>query len=43
MDLIRAVIVGAQGTPYHDCLFVFDLQLPQEFPFVPPVSFLNNK
>ncbi|KAL2611996.1 hypothetical protein R1flu_023688 [Riccia fluitans] len=37
MDLIRAVIVGAAGTPYHDGLFVFDIYLPPEYPGVPPV------
>ncbi|KAG0566839.1 hypothetical protein KC19_7G091700, partial [Ceratodon purpureus] len=42
MDLMRAVIVGAQGTPYHDGLFVFDLQLPQEFPLVPPVVYYHS-
>jgi ubiquitin-conjugating enzyme E2 O len=24
MDLIRAVMTGPEGTPYHDNLFVFD-------------------
>ncbi|RLN27645.1 putative ubiquitin-conjugating enzyme E2 23 [Panicum miliaceum] len=28
MDLLRVVMVGASGTPYHDGLFFFDLQLP---------------
>ncbi|KAF5180262.1 Ubiquitin-conjugating enzyme e2 z [Thalictrum thalictroides] len=36
MDLIRAVIVGAYGTPYQDGLFVFDFHLPPEYPQVPP-------
>jgi ubiquitin-conjugating enzyme E2 O len=35
MDLLRAVIVGASGTPYHDGLFFFDLQLPPSFPATP--------
>jgi ubiquitin-protein ligase len=38
MDLIRAVIVGASGTPYQDGLFFFDFHLPPEFPQAPPVS-----
>lgn len=38
MDLLRAVIVGAYGTPYQDGLFFFDFHLPQEYPDVPPVS-----
>lgn len=40
MDLIRAVIIGAPGTPYHDGLFFFDIFLPPEYPQIPPVSFL---
>lgn len=38
MDLLRAVIVGAPGTPYHDGLFFFDIYLPPEYPHEPPVS-----
>lgn len=41
MDLLRAVIVGAYGTPYQDGLFFFDFHLPPEYPDVPPVSMLN--
>uniref|UniRef100_A0A2P2JDJ1 Uncharacterized protein MANES_04G071900 n=1 Tax=Rhizophora mucronata TaxID=61149 RepID=A0A2P2JDJ1_RHIMU len=37
MDLLRAVIVGAYGTPYQDGLFFFDFQLPPEYPDVPLV------
>lgn len=37
MDLMRSVIVGAAGTPYHDGLFFFDLHLPPEYPNVPPL------
>ncbi|KAK4797800.1 hypothetical protein SAY86_030126 [Trapa natans] len=36
MDLLRAVIVGACGTPYQDGLFFFDFQLSPEYPDVPP-------
>ncbi|KAM7258672.1 hypothetical protein ACFE04_014413 [Oxalis oulophora] len=36
MDLLRAVIVGAYGTPYQDGLFFFDFHLPYEYPDVPP-------
>ncbi|OEL19716.1 putative ubiquitin-conjugating enzyme E2 23 [Dichanthelium oligosanthes] len=36
MDLLRAVIVGASGTPYHDGLFFFDLHLPPSYPATPP-------
>ncbi|KAF8411150.1 hypothetical protein HHK36_003693 [Tetracentron sinense] len=36
MDLLRAVIVGAAGTPYHDGLFFFDVFFPPDYPNVPP-------
>ncbi|KAG2328235.1 hypothetical protein Bca52824_010963 [Brassica carinata] len=37
MDLMRAVIVGAEGTPYHDGLFFFDIHFPDTYPSVPPI------
>ncbi|KAF8083574.1 hypothetical protein N665_0765s0016 [Sinapis alba] len=37
MDLLRAVIVGADGTPYHDGLFFFDIFFPDSYPSVPPM------
>ncbi|RLM99779.1 hypothetical protein C2845_PM06G29540 [Panicum miliaceum] len=37
MDLLRAVMVGASGMPYHDGLFFFDLQLPPSYPATPPL------
>ncbi|KAI4321872.1 hypothetical protein MLD38_035203 [Melastoma candidum] len=36
MDLLRAVIVGAEGTPYHDGLFFFDIHFPSDYPSGPP-------
>ncbi|KAF5730673.1 Ubiquitin-conjugating enzyme 25 putative isoform 1 [Tripterygium wilfordii] len=36
MDLLRAVIMGAQCTPYHDGLFFFDVFFPSGYPGVPP-------
>ncbi|KAG4929413.1 hypothetical protein AAZX31_17G033400 [Glycine max] len=36
IDLLRAVIVGAAGTPYHDGLFFFDIAFPHDYPFHPP-------
>ncbi|KAL5712943.1 (E3-independent) E2 ubiquitin-conjugating enzyme [Ranunculus cassubicifolius] len=36
MDLLRAVIVGAAGTPYHDGLFFFDVSFPSTYPNEPP-------
>jgi ubiquitin-conjugating enzyme E2 O len=37
MDLLRAVIMGPAGTPYHDGLFFFDIYFPSQYPSVPPV------
>lgn len=37
IDLLRAAIVGAQGTPYHDGLFFFDIAFPSDYPAKPPV------
>ncbi|XP_042441451.1 probable ubiquitin-conjugating enzyme E2 23 [Zingiber officinale] len=37
MDLIRAAIIGADGTPYQNGIFFFDLYLPPDYPKVPPV------
>lgn len=42
MDLLRAVIVGPAGTPYHDGLFVFDAFFPSDYPSVPPVCLVGN-
>uniref|UniRef100_A0A7N0TJH8 E2 ubiquitin-conjugating enzyme n=1 Tax=Kalanchoe fedtschenkoi TaxID=63787 RepID=A0A7N0TJH8_KALFE len=39
MDLLRAVIIGPAGTPYHDGLFTFDAVFPHEYPAVPPMVF----
>ncbi|XP_021754876.1 probable ubiquitin-conjugating enzyme E2 26 [Chenopodium quinoa] len=36
MDLLRAVIVGADGTPYHDGLFFFDVNFSATYPNKPP-------
>lgn len=36
MDLLRAVIIGADGTPYHDGLFFFDVLFPSNYPHDPP-------
>ncbi|CAF1957941.1 unnamed protein product [Brassica napus] len=36
MDLLRAVIIGAEGTPYSDGLFFFDIQFSDTYPSAPP-------
>ncbi|XXG40368.1 hypothetical protein AAC387_Pa01g1103 [Persea americana] len=42
MDLLRAVIVGAYGTPYQDGLFFFDFHLPPEYPQLPPSAYYHS-
>ncbi|KAK9933664.1 hypothetical protein M0R45_020847 [Rubus argutus] len=36
VDLLRAVLVGATGTPYRDGLFFFDIKFPPPPPPPPP-------
>ncbi|TVU17632.1 hypothetical protein EJB05_33680, partial [Eragrostis curvula] len=43
MDLLRAAMVGAAGTPYQDGLFFFDLQLPpSSYPAEPPLVYYRS-
>ncbi|GLU23369.1 hypothetical protein SLE2022_393850 [Rubroshorea leprosula] len=42
MDLLRAVIIGAEGTPYHDGLFFFDVFFPSSYPQVPPNVYYHS-
>ena len=35
-DLLRAAVLGPEGTPYADQLFVFDIQLSAQHPGAPP-------
>ncbi|KAJ6795674.1 putative ubiquitin-conjugating enzyme E2 38 [Iris pallida] len=42
MDLLRAVIIGPFGTPYHDGLFFFDFQFPSNYPQVPPKAHYHS-
>nr|GEX02581.1 ubiquitin-conjugating enzyme/RWD-like protein [Tanacetum cinerariifolium] len=37
MDLLRAVIIGQQWTPYHNGLFFFDVGFPSNYPDSPPL------
>lgn len=36
MDLLRCLILGPRDTPYEHVPFFFDIQLPKEYPQVPP-------
>ncbi|CAI9303729.1 unnamed protein product [Lactuca saligna] len=42
MDLLRAVIIGAEGTPYHNGLFFFDVFFPSNYPYVPPKVYYHS-
>ncbi|XP_015582419.1 probable ubiquitin-conjugating enzyme E2 26 isoform X2 [Ricinus communis] len=42
MDLLRAVIIGAEGTPYHDGLFFFDVFFPSGYPNIPPNVYYHS-
>ena len=37
LDLMSIMIKGPEKTPYEDGLFLFDVQLPSDYPQVPPV------
>ncbi|XP_039034951.1 putative ubiquitin-conjugating enzyme E2 38 [Hibiscus syriacus] len=39
MDLLRAIILGPAGTPYHDGLFVFECFFPSKYPHEPPMVY----
>ncbi|GMY27933.1 isoform 2 of probable ubiquitin-conjugating enzyme e2 24 [Fagus crenata] len=42
IDLLRAVIVGAAGTPYHDGLYFFDFFFPSDYPTRPPQVYYRS-
>jgi ubiquitin-conjugating enzyme E2 O len=43
VDLMSVLITGPPGTPYQDAVFIFDVQLPPEFPQQPPlVHYLSH-
>ena len=35
-DILKAMIVGPDGTPYENVCFEFDILLPLDYPNVPP-------
>ncbi|OJJ36580.1 hypothetical protein ASPWEDRAFT_170092 [Aspergillus wentii DTO 134E9] len=42
IDLMRALIIGPQGTPYEYAPFVIDFHLQDDFPNSPPASFFHS-
>lgn len=44
MDILRAIIFGAEGTPYAHGAFIFDIFVPDEYPSVPPkIALISTK
>jgi len=41
-DLLQVVIKGPQDSPYADGLFFFDIQLPSEYPDIPPRVYYHS-
>ncbi|MCL7045500.1 hypothetical protein MKW94_027159 [Papaver nudicaule] len=42
IDLLRAVIIGPTGTPYHDGLFFFDIKFRSDYPNSPPKVYYHS-
>ncbi|CAN6706250.1 unnamed protein product [Malus baccata var. baccata] len=42
IDVVRAVIVGREGAPYHQGLFLFDICFPSNSPTQPPQLFYHS-
>ena len=36
LDVMKTLIAGAEGTPYGNGLFEYDVYLPSDYPNVPP-------
>ncbi|RUS88951.1 hypothetical protein EGW08_003287 [Elysia chlorotica] len=37
LDLYSVMILGPEGTPYEDALFLFDMAMPNDYPSSPPL------
>ena len=42
LDKMQAIIVGPEGTPYENGLFLFDIELPPQYPQVAPRLILRT-
>ncbi|KAH9562737.1 hypothetical protein CY35_05G087400 [Sphagnum magellanicum] len=43
IDVLRALIIGPNGTPYQNGIFLFDIFLPPDYPQIPPsVHFMTT-
>ena len=41
-DLFSVMILGPEGTPYEDAVFLFDFMLPNDYPVNPPVCHYHS-
>ncbi|CAL1526363.1 unnamed protein product [Lymnaea stagnalis] len=42
LDLYSVMILGPEGTPYEDAVFLFDLMLPNDYPNSPPLCHYHS-
>ncbi|KAK7004416.1 E2/E3 hybrid ubiquitin-protein ligase UBE2O [Biomphalaria glabrata] len=42
LDLYSVMILGPEGTPYEDAVFLFDLMLPNDYPSAPPLCYYHS-
>uniref|UniRef100_A0A0B7AQH6 UBC core domain-containing protein n=1 Tax=Arion vulgaris TaxID=1028688 RepID=A0A0B7AQH6_9EUPU len=42
LDLYSFMIIGPAGTPYEDAVFLFDMMLPNEYPYAPPLCHYHS-
>ncbi|XP_005110437.1 (E3-independent) E2 ubiquitin-conjugating enzyme UBE2O [Aplysia californica] len=42
LDLYSVMILGPDGTPYEDAVFLFDIMLPNDYPTSPPICHYHS-
>ncbi|GMI72110.1 hypothetical protein HRI_000880300 [Hibiscus trionum] len=42
IDLLRAAVIGARNTPYHNGVFFFDIKFPPDYPNSPPKVYYRS-
>ena len=40
MDVLQALVIGPDETPYANGIFIFDIHLPTDYPHTPPLVHL---
>lgn len=41
-DVMKVMIIGSEGTPYHNGCFIFDIFVPEAYPNLPPMVLLTT-